>query len=108
MKYIDCNNMLPNLMSKLNFKDIESLKKNINLHPYQIRLVYNDLKERTVDIDSFTKTMNVFYYTSLEIPAIKKVFIQVFVVVNDEIALKVYDINDVLKNRVEPKIQSLF
>ncbi|WP_430816390.1 hypothetical protein [Carboxylicivirga sp. RSCT41] len=108
MKYIDCNNILPNLMSKLKVNDLESLKRNLNQHPYQIRVVYNDLEERTVDIDSFDITMNVFYRASLKLPDVKKVFIQFFAVVRDDIVLKVYDKDDVLKNRVVPKIQELF
>jgi hypothetical protein len=95
-------------MSKLGVKDFESLKKNIHQHPYQIRVVYNDLEERTVDIDSFDKTMSFFYNASLEVPNVKKVYIQVLAVINDEIKLKVYNIDDVLKNWIEPKIQSLF
>jgi hypothetical protein len=95
-------------MSKLNVNDIESLKRNIIQHPYQVRVVYNDREERTVDIDTFAKTMGVFYHASLEMPYVKKVFIQVLVVVNDEVTMKVYDIDDVLNNRVTPKIQTLF
>lgn len=108
MKYINCNNMLPNLMSKLNVNDKDSLKRKIIQHPYQVRVVYNDREERIVDIDTFSKTMDVFYHASLEVPNVEKVFIQVLVVVNDEVTMKVYDIDDVLNSRVTPKIQALF